>query len=160
MKNAIESFFLGLLAALGALIAEIVLFSFLCPTKLESNSYCASFTFLVLVPAAAEELFKVSIIFKRLKALASGKALILNSFLLGSGFGLIELFLIFQKYSLRSEAFYGGAAGVFTLHIATATVAGLYLAGKKQPELNHFFKTLLIAFAIHALYNTLILAPY
>ena len=131
--------------------------SLLCPENIGSNSYCVSFAYLVLVPAAAEELFKISIIFKRLKTLASGKILVLNSAFLGAGFGLTELLLIFQKYSLRSEGFYGGIAGIFALHIVTAAAAGLYLANKNQPGFKIFFKAFLIAFTIHALYNTCIL---
>ena len=150
----IESFFLGILAACGALVLELVFIIPFDKTVVENQVY--SIGIFLLLAVIIEEIFKYIVVIKRIDIFSYGRGIIINSFIAGLGFSLFEIFLIFEKKSLSLEFFYESILGLTLIHVLTFGIIGYFIALGGNSKLL-FFKTIFITSSIHFFYNFLIL---
>lgn len=159
----IESIFWGIIAAVGALFLGILI-STLAPVlfgpgKELSMDFSSPLSFVLIVSVLMEEIFKYLVIANRLEKFSYGRLLIINSMLMGLGFSLVELALIYGKFSanLNSSFELTEIAGLVLIHILTAGIIGCFVAIRKAGKHITFIKTITMAFAIHFFYNALII---
>ncbi|EKE20387.1 MAG: hypothetical protein ACD_8C00007G0003 [uncultured bacterium] len=158
MKNIIESFFLGIIAALGALIVELVFFiafSFYSNSAV-SLSFFQLFTIpkFIVLGAVIEELLKYIVISKRLETFSLGRLLMLNSFFVGLGFFATETCLSYFSNSVPPSNLLIELAIV---HIGTAGFIGYIVASRNPKKISTFILTIFLASIFHVGYNLLIL---
>lgn len=151
----LQSFFLGILAALGALILEIFFLNFSNPLSYSGNNYhngFSSFGFIFFFAVFIEEFLKALVIFK---VLAKWKNITINSFFLGLGFSLLEISLVFWKSQFEIEPNLVGIIGVGIVHVSTAVILGYCLEKNTKNRLEYFLGGFILAFAGHCLFNIL-----
>lgn len=158
MKNIIESFFLGIIAALGALIVELLVFiafSFYSSSDV-SLSFFQLFTIptFIILGAVIEEFLKYTVITKRLEKLSIGKTLVYNSFLVGFGFFATETCLAYFSRSMPPNNLLVELA---IIHLGTAGIIGYVVASRNPKKLSTPVLALFLASFFHATYNLLIL---
>lgn len=158
MKNVIESFFLGIIAALGALIVELLVFiafSFYSSTTV-SLSFFQLFTIpkFIILGAVIEELLKYIVISKRLETFSLGKSLLLNSFFVGLGFFATEICLSYFSGAMPPMNL---IAELAIVHIGTAGLIGHFISNRNPKKISTFILAMFLASAFHATYNLLIL---
>jgi hypothetical protein len=149
-----ESFFWGIIAALGAMVGQIfffVLFStFLDPAGKMSYGDFFSIPVFILVTAFIEEFFKYLMLTRRILGISSARNFLSNTFLMGIGFLAVEFFLISNS---------GGAfqllptAGIVVLHLATTLLLGLLIQTNGASKISLAPLPLLLASGFHASYN-------
>lgn len=171
--KTIESFFLGILAALGALVTQAFfllsaatfigqgsnpdfdIFSLLNTSTLSSFEI---FPFLIL-PAIVltEELFKYLVIIKRVEPFHVGKSVVLNSFMVGFGFAVVELFIIYENMNglALADFPFQKLAEITLVHIFTSGIIGFFVALKNPTSFSTFLKAVSSAFFVHLIYNTM-----
>lgn len=173
----LTSFFLGILAALGALVTQV--FFLLSATFFIDNgnnpdfdifsllsagtfSSFGIFPFLIL-PAIVltEELFKYLVIIKRIEPFHIGNAVLINSFLVGAGFAAVELFIIYGSLSgiTFADFPFQKLAEIALVHIFTSGIIGFFVALKNPTQFSTAFKAILSAFLVHLIYNILVIFP-
>lgn len=151
----IESFFWGVLSAMGALAIELVVF--LC-FSLTDIRFIPEFSQLFILPsfiimaALVEEIFKYIAISKRLEKFSTKKMMMLSSLFVGFGFFISELALIsitgqFPTGRILTE--------IAAIHIGTAGIIGYYTAIKNPNKLSNVILTLAIVTFFHSTYNLL-----
>lgn len=168
----IESFFLGIIAALGALVIESLAMGALsfsaAPWSTNGTSFASQLLsegntkriFLILFFLAfIEELFKYLVLAKKVDQYSLGRTMILNSILVGCGFAATELFFIFKGIApgIINFANFRNFAEIFIIHASTAGIMGYFLAIADKIMLRTFCKPVLIATIIHLFYNALLL---
>lgn len=158
----VESFFWGIVAAFGALMAELLifgLFPFFAATEKRLDfalqDYSGHFLFFLAATALIEELFKYIVIAKRLEALFMEKSLFFNSFLVGIGFSFTEIFLIQKNSVINWSSDYQNVLGIALIHIATAGIMGYFLTVNNPRKIKTFLKAIFTTFCIHFSYNAL-----
>lgn len=153
MKKFIKPFLLGIIAALGALIIELV-FYVIFPGRETQQDYYNKITVFLFLVVAIEEFFKIIIIYKSSEEFSKENDIFISSLFIGAGFSIIELFLKDLDYeSLLSL----GNLNIVLVHLLTAGLAG-YLISKQSIIKNGFLiKTWLLAFLVHLSYNLLII---
>lgn len=154
----IESFFWGIIAALGALVAELIVFiGFSAYTGITAD---ISFSQLFMIPgfiivgACLEEIFKYIVISKRIEMLSLNRSYLINSFLVGLGFFSIELGLIsmigaIPPINLLME--------IAIIHIGTSGLIGYIVATKNPRKASTFVSAIVFNTLLHSTYNFLIL---
>lgn len=157
MKNVIESFFWGIITALGALIVELVFFiafSFYANST-ASLSFLQLFTVpkFIILGAIIEEFLKYIIISKRLENFSLGRSLVLNSFLVGFGFFATEICLSYFSGAMPPSNLIVELA---IIHIGTTGLIGYVVASKNPKKINTLIYAVLLASIFHATYNLLI----
>jgi hypothetical protein len=155
----VESFFWGIIAALGALVVQFVLFSFYSMYTNPSGtfSFVRFFTIPAFIIAAAciEELFKYIVIVKRIDMFSLEKSYVVNALLVGLGFLAVELSLITLNGNHLPEK--QVVIELAIIHMGTAGLMG-YIVGTKNPKkISTFLTALVFAAAFHVSYNLLIL---
>lgn len=152
--NNLKSFSLGILAAIGALFLEILLLNFSEPLSFISKEKVAkeliSLDFFFFSAIFIEELLKYFLISK---FLSKGKCFVFSSFLLGLGFSLFELILIYWNYKIGIEFEISGIIGVILIHIATSVIIAYSIWKNIEKKLLAFWGGFIPAIIIHSLYN-------
>lgn len=150
----LESFFWGIIAALGAYVIQFFLVRILLivnPT--EGNSYAGFFSVpaFILFAAFAEEIFKYLMLLRRIVRISSKKTFLANACLMGIGFFSVELLLILANSAMTSIQM---MVEIAVLHIGTAVLMGYFIvATKKMPSFNSIVVPLVSAIALHFLFN-------
>ncbi|GBE16490.1 hypothetical protein BMS3Abin15_00307 [bacterium BMS3Abin15] len=167
----IESLFLGIIAALGAVVLELIVLVIISifadyETALTSESLfslnampktLSAFHYLLLTSAVIEESLKYVMIVKRVEVFSLDRKIILNSFLVGLGFALVEVVLIYGKISSGSaEFFYQNIAEIILIHVSTAGIIGYFIATRNPKKIRTFIKPVAIVVFFHLLYNLLV----
>jgi len=108
--------------------------------------------YFLIIYALTEEFFKYFIVSKKIVYLSYGKGFIINSWLAGVGFSLVELFAIYQK-NLHEVMSFNGLDIVKTslLHIFTFGILGYFLSTRDKKGIN--LKVLSFNSIIHLIYN-------
>lgn len=167
--RVIESLFLGILAAAGALILEVVASIFAYSPTLPEKShiinsigpisaFSRSGILFFAVFAIIEESMKYLMIAKKIEKFSAGKKVMSNSFFLGAGFGLFELFLIYYQRigslpGLKEN--YLPLAEIFLLHVLTAGIIGYYAIIRNPEKVSTYLFAILTAGFFHFCYNLL-----
>jgi len=155
----LESFFWGAIAALGALVIQLVI---LLAAAAVQNPYGQALSVAyvttawgIVGAAFIEEFFKYIIIVKRIEYLSLEKTFIVNSLFVGLGFFSVELALIYLKHIDPAQHIWAlGEIGI--IHLATAGIIGYRIATRNPKKMYTFVSTLLLVTAIHSAYNLLI----
>jgi hypothetical protein len=152
-----ESFFWGIIAALGALFVQLMIFiGFMTFNNPAANT---SFSALYLLPqfiilsALIEESFKYLIIAKRIELYSLEKSYVVNSLLVGLGFAATELWLLSSQATLPSPQILSELA---IIHIGTAGLIGYLVATKNPKKFSTFLGAITLVTFFHAGYNFLI----
>ena len=161
----IESILWGMFAAIGALFFEAVLFAlvsiFFIPGKELSLNFSSPLNYILIASIVTEETFKYLIIAKKIESFSYERSLIINSLLVGLGFSLIELLLIYGKFftnlSLPFEP--GKIIGLVLLHILISGIIGYFVAFQNAKKYKTFIKTIILVSLIHFSYNALVIYP-
>ncbi len=150
----IKSFFLGILAAFGALVLEIM-FSVIFP---QSATELNGITFFLILIVLIEELAKGIFIYKNSLELQTGREIFENALLVGIGFSFIETIFNFMSPGAGSrEIVLFGLAGALLVHLATSGIMGYYLAKNPAEKFSGFLKIIIPTFVIHLAYNSLLI---
>jgi hypothetical protein len=155
----IESLFLGIIAALGALVIELFVFAVFETTSLDKNIIAqdvSSLNYLLVIAVLVEEVLKYLIILKRIESFSIGRLLILNSFLVGLGFAGVESGLIYLR-SAGGLVPYQSLTEIILVHVFTAGIIGYFIATRNPKSIATFAKAILAAVFIHLSYNILAL---
>ncbi|HBO16537.1 MAG: hypothetical protein UR69_C0002G0100 [Candidatus Moranbacteria bacterium GW2011_GWE2_35_2-] len=153
MQKIIQSFFWGIFAAGFALIAEILLQTFL--GIIFSPAYFSTvfthFSFSIFLFVLIEEISKYIIISKKILLYSKEKSALLNTFIAGAGFSFVELTFI---YNFSPLEFFTTQIliQIAILHIATFGIIAYYSIPNKIT-----LKPVLFTFFIHSLYNLIVL---
>ena len=159
----IESILWGILAATGALFLEVLISTLIPilfgPKKELVTDFSSPLSFILIVFVLIEEILKYLVIANRIEKFSYGRSLIANSLLVGLGFSLVELALIYGKFSANLNLFseLKEIIGLVLIHILTAGIIGYFVAICKVGKYMTFIKVIIAASIIHFLYNALII---
>lgn len=153
----IESFFWGIVAALGALIAQ--LFVFIGISIYSGPAAVISFTqlfiqpYFIIIAACIEEFLKYIFISKHIKTISSKRSCFINSLFIGLGFFGVEFAFFSASESQLPHAQF--LAEIAVVHTGTAGIIGYFVAMKNFKKLSTFLPALLLATFFHLTYNLL-----
>lgn len=153
-RNAIQSLFWGVIVAGMSLIFQLLILSFLIPINTTdlNNALLMNSVYFLIIYALTEEFFKYFIVSKKIVHLSYGKGFIINSWLAGIGFSLMELFVIYQKNLHEAMTFTNlDILKTSLLHIFTFGILGYFLSTRDKKGIN--LKVLSFNFIIHFIYN-------
>jgi len=154
----IESIFWGIIAALGALVVELVFFigSSIYANPLAEISFSQFFIIpqFIIVAACIEEVFKYIVISKIIDRFSFEKSYIINSLFVGLGFFGVEMALILMSKNLPEIQF---LIEIAIVHLGTAGLIGYFVATKNPKKITTFLLSIIFAIAFHASYNLLLL---
>ena len=153
----IESFFWGIIAALGALFVQLLVF---IGFSFFSNSQ-TEFTFsqlfilpqFVIAAAFIEETFRYLIISKVVEMYSLSKSFIINSLFVGLGFAATEFLLLETSGNLPNNQILSELAIV---HIGISGIIGYLVAVKNPQRVWTFIYVVTLATILHSSYNFLI----
>ncbi len=154
IQNAIQSIFWGVIVAGMSLVFQLIAISLIISFEqsLEVNDVFLSSLFLLIVYSFSEEAFKYFITAKKILPISYGRGSILNAWLAGIGFSLIEAFIIYQKnISEKIDFSLISVLSTAPLHILTFGTLGYFLTISEKNGLN--IKILLFNIVIHFFYN-------
>jgi hypothetical protein len=157
----IESFFWGILAALGALLVELILLNVIQLSTfpengLDINLFFSSLSFIV-VAALVEEVFKYIVIVKKIGDFFIARSIILGSFLVGLSFSAVETVLICAQVGEQWTAYSRYLIEIGLLHISTAGIIGYIVAASNPRKAMTFAKAVLLMASVHFVFNLLAL---
>ena len=153
----IESFFWGIIAALGALVIELIVFvAFSSSDPQATNSFAGLFLLpqFIILGVFIEETFKYIIIANRIEIFSFTRSYIINSLFVGLGFFLTELGLIATTGKMPPTNIIFELA---IIHIGTAGLIGHIIAIKNPKKIGTLIHALIFAGFFHGAYNLLIL---
>lgn len=155
MKN-IQAFIFGILAALGAVITELLLSNlyFIFSGKNILSTYFHQITFFLICVILIEESFKYLMLFE-LSAFLKTSLRIATVFFAGLGFSIFEIFFIFFSRDINHS--FWEIAGIFMLHILTASLMGWFIVLKTKIDIFSSLKIIALAAFLHLLYNLMII---
>lgn len=151
MNKKINLFFLGIIAALGALVFEFIL-SIISPLlfNFDLSKIGVSFFLIIFI----EEFFKLAVIWRASQEIDAKKEIFLNSALIGVGFSATEIFLnIFSHSSFLFSSY----AGLLLIHTTTSLIFGYILSKKADLQIRTLVITIFFALLTHLLYNLSVL---
>lgn len=151
----LQSFFLGILGAIGALILEVATLSFLTPLSSTAETIARKISspdYLFFIIIAIEEFLKYILIVRVVSKISEKKKLVLNSLFLGAGFSLLELFSFYCNFKNGIDFEPLAILGIIVIHISTAMIIG-YSALKNSAS--SLFFGFFASFTIHSAYNIL-----
>jgi hypothetical protein len=153
----IESFFWGIIAALGALFVELLIFIVFSVKQLPITDISFSQFFalpsFVVAAVVVEEIFKYLIIAKRIDAVSLEKSYIVNSLFVGMGFFAVEFGLIYWNGALPTSQ---KILELALIHMGTCGIMGSYIALKNPRKIGTFLQAIIVASFFHAAYNFLV----
>ena len=154
-----EPFFWGVIAALGALVIEIVFYIiasfFIDPTSTMPFSQFFVVPQFIIAAACIEEILKYIMISKRFSVLPPEKSKLANALAIGLGFFLFELALILITRVSPAPQF---LIEIAIVHIGTAGLIGTILIVKNIKKIPAFIYALIAAVIFHSAYNLLTLS--
>lgn len=154
LRNIIQSLFWGVITAGMSLIFQLIAISLAVSSEQSSEineAFLGSLLFLIIY-SFSEEAFKYFIVAKKIIPLSYGRGFILNTWLAGIGFSLVESFIIYQKNIYEKIDF--SFIDIFStapLHILTFGIFGYFLAISDKKGIN--IKILTFNIIIHFSYN-------
>ncbi len=151
----IESLFLGIIGALGALVVIVAGMVLAQIFTLEKNelafqAYLYAPPFIIFA-VLIEELSKYVLIRKKIATTGKG-SVIINAVLFGLGFALTETLLIFSS-DLFGGNTYRDLLEIAVIHISTAVIIAYALKKTTWKQSSKFLLALLPAIVLHGAYN-------
>jgi hypothetical protein len=160
----LESFFWGILAALGALLTEFIILNILQITAFSKNImnielFFSSLPF-IAIAATTEEIFKYIVIAKKIEDFFIERSIIFGSFLIGLSFCVVEVALIYTQIDRQSLMHFPNLRYVIEiciLHLSTAGIIGYFIATSNPAKISTLIKAILCTVSIHFIFNLLAL---
>lgn len=154
----LELIFWGILAAMGALFVELIALFLLAtyqnPTGTDSFEIFTASLPIIFFFVLIEEFFKFSIIARKVEPMSLNNDFIWNSFLVGLGFALTEIIMIYlQDPDLKTP--FLSIFRIALIHISTAGIMGYLLALKNLHKISTIFVCIFNATFWHLIYNVL-----
>jgi len=146
--NIIRSLFYGIISACGAAIFQQLVLILMNIEFIETTQL----TPLLIFGALSEEIFKLLFIFRL--EFEKYHRLIINSFMIGFGFSLLEIALKIFSISETEPIKWLNYLGIIFIHALTAGIIGFF-AAKKWALINRIICGLLIALILHLTYNSI-----
>lgn len=149
-----ESFFWGIIAALGATVVQLIFF-IVFSTFSDPNGELAFVAFFsipsfIFFIALIEELLKYLMLKKRILEISDPNNLLANILLMGFGFFALELGLMLTKGSFVGLQ---TAAGIAVFHLSTTLILGYFIATNARKKISLEIMALALTTAFHTLYN-------
>jgi hypothetical protein len=158
MKFA-ESFFFGIVAALGALICEVTVYIGISTytNSISTVTFFDIFSLPQFIVAAAfiEELLKYITISQRKELVSQKKSLMLHALFIGFGFFSIEFLLLSASRTSLSAIQLLAEIGI--IHIGTSGIIGYFASTGSPKKISVFLPAILLTAILHSLYNLLAL---
>ncbi len=155
----IKPIFLGVIAAGGALVFELLLLSFFPKNNFPGAALSLNLIFLLLAAAIVEEFFKLLIIYKSFYLQKNGaREFLYFSLLLGFGFAMAEIYISGYFGISGSSALYSGILGIIFIHTLSAGLMGWLLLKIKIVTFPVLIIVLFIATLLHFAYNAAVIA--
>ncbi|MDP1884734.1 MAG: hypothetical protein Q8L10_05235 [Candidatus Moranbacteria bacterium] len=142
----------GLLAASGALCAELILSNLYYAASIKdiAADYSTGMTIFLLIVVMVEEVSKYILLVKLYSAPGSRPPKVSMALAFGLGFSLVEMLFLLSQNFPSYDAFFGfRLLGASLLHIATAGIIGALLLKKNIPAA----RIISLAFVLHLAYN-------
>lgn len=150
MKNKIQSFFWGILTAGIVLFLELILDSFFNIDY--SDTANIIFVIMIALSVVIEEIAKYIIILKKVSLLSFGRNAMVNAWMAGIGFFLVEFFIFYQKSLMENLIFNQmDLLRIGLLHILIFGVFGYRVAIRKNDKLD--ISIIAIVIILHLVYN-------
>lgn len=153
----IESFLWGIIAALGALFVQLIIFigftTFAFQSSQVSFSIISSLPQFIIAFAFIEETFKYIIISRRVEIYSLERSFIINALFVGAGFAALEFLLLANIGALPERKILIELA---TIHLGTSGLMGYLVAIKNPKKIGAFLYATILATIFHAGYNLLI----
>lgn len=152
----LEYFFLGIFAAVGALVAEVI-FLYVVPGFFPSIVAIETLNiyYFILMAAVVEEAFKYSALAFRQKEITDLKNLTAKIIFVGLGFSMAEILLNFWKIGFDFSLFpVLSALEIFFIHLLTTAISGFLIVrikNKCKP-----LPIILIASVLHFAFNAMV----
>jgi hypothetical protein len=152
--KSIQFIFFGIVAALGSLIVELTLTT-LFPER-TGTSYDSIGIMLVLF-VLSEEIFKFALIYKTNLQFKKSLTFFANAGLIGLGFALTEIFLVYLGNTFQQESLSWPVLGIAIVHISTSMLLGLAVFQQVSTKKMLAPAAILLTAALHMFYNSLII---
>ncbi|MFC1609087.1 PrsW family glutamic-type intramembrane protease [Patescibacteria group bacterium] len=154
MAPIFKSFIYGILTALLALLAQLVIFSFLIDTNRPSDlRLIETLPSFLLIAVLVEEVSKFFFTFNFLKSFSkTGLDLIANSLIAGIGFTVTEISLFLYKYTEPTQTDYIELIKVGLLHISTFGIIA-YFSSSQEKASSIFIKAIITTTLLHFVFN-------
>lgn len=161
----IKPIFLGVIAAGGALVFELLLQGFFPAANFSASTLSLNIIFFLIIAAAIEEFFKLMVIYKSFylptrDADENNKGIIFSSLCLGLGFSLTEIALSNYFSISGSPGLYLGILGIIFIHTLSAGLIGYFLLKTKARTSPVLIVILFTATLIHFTYNAAVFSGY
>ena len=155
----LESFFWGIIAALGALIFQLIIYiGFFSWTNLDIKTITFQQLFVIpqfiLIGAFIEESFKYLIISKQIDTFSQNRFYIINSMFVGLGFFATEMLLANMSGDAIQTKF---ICEIAIVHLGSAGLIGYFVATKNPGKFLTFLTTVALVTFFHSIYNLLII---
>lgn len=147
----LESLFLGIIAALGALFLEAAFLTVFEPSSVSSKELF-SFGYMFFAAIAIEELLKLAVIHK---ALPQKNNYVINALFFGLGFSFLEIALVYWNNQNRIAYNLEGIFGIVMIHVSTSLIAGYSLAGRAKKSFFTYSQIFITILIVHSSYNIL-----
>lgn len=151
----IQSFFLGILGAIGALVLEVAALAFSTPLSSTPEMISGKINspdHFFFITIAIEEFLKFILIVRVISRTSAAKNITLNSLFLGAGFSILELASLYWNYRNGASLEPLAVWGIMIIHISTAMIIGYFASKKSFPSLLFGY---FASFAVHSAYNIL-----
>lgn len=158
--NQLQSFFLGILAAIGALFLEIAFLNISEPLTSFSIEKLFSLNYIFFVPIIIEELLKYAFIYKALSRKSEGISLAINSIIFGLGFSAIETTLVYWNYRNGAGFDPFGLGGIIIIHISTSLLIAYFIGKNIGRNLLLTLQGFILALFFHSSYNILRISEF
>lgn len=153
-----ESLFWGAVAALGALVFEMLTYILLNLKPQNASDDISAFLALpqiLIFAVIIEESFKYLIIAKRIEYLSQEKTYIINSLLVGVGFFAVELAMMHSQ-GIDLSANLISLLEILIVHATTAGIIGYRIAIGNPGKISNYLSTIALVSIVHGGYNFLV----
>lgn len=157
----LESFFWGIIAALSALVFELVILNVLQIFSFPANVlniqlFFSSVTF-IAIAALTEEVLKYLVIVKKIESFFIERKILFGSLLVGLSFSIIEALLIYAQIGPEWKTYYRYIIEIAILHISTAGIIGYFITVGSPRRIKTSVKAVTFAASVHFIFNLLAL---
>ncbi|MFA4818031.1 MAG: PrsW family glutamic-type intramembrane protease [Parcubacteria group bacterium] len=161
IKKFIKPIFLGVIAAGGALVFELLFSSFFPTYDFSAAALSFDIIIFLIIAAAIEEFFKLLVIYKSFFLQKNnGREFLSSALLLGLGFALAEITISNYFGLSENPNLYFGILGIFLVHMLSAGLIGYLLIKIRARIFTALALVFLAATALHFTYNWAIIAGY
>lgn len=157
----VKPIFLGMIAAGGALVFELLLLGLFPAYDFSTGALSLVIILFLMIAAFLEEFFKLLVIYKSFYPPKTGaRDFLYSSLLLGFGFALTEIALSNYFSLLENSSLYLGILGIIFIHTLLAGLIGYFLLKARAITFLVLAAILFTASLLHFVYNEAVISGY